>query len=86
LCHWYERSMKRTSSRVVLTPTPGLTEEQARDARAWALRFAIDRYLEKQEAADASPGGLKSAMDGRVPLEAHLLEVKDEQDADAAAS
>jgi hypothetical protein len=37
--------------RIVVKPTPGISSEQARDARARALRYAFDRYAEKREVA-----------------------------------
>jgi hypothetical protein len=42
----------RTTS-IIIRPTPGLAPEQARNTRARALRYALDRYFGKQQAAEA---------------------------------
>jgi hypothetical protein len=47
--------MKRANSvYITYVPWPDIGPEQARDARARALRFAIDRYFEKQKVAKTS--------------------------------
>ena len=43
-----------------------LTPQQARDARARALRYALDRYFEKQKAAKTS-GGEKDSGEQQAP-------------------
>ncbi len=42
--------------RIVVKPSRGITPEQARIARARALHYALDRYVEKQKAARTSSG------------------------------
>jgi hypothetical protein len=43
-------------ARIVVKLCTNVTPVQARDARARALRYAFDRYLEKQKAAKTSGG------------------------------
>ena len=45
-----------------------LTPQQVRDARARALRYAFDRYFEKQKAAKIS-GGEKGSGERLAPRE-----------------
>jgi hypothetical protein len=45
------------ASRIVVRPRPAISLEDVRDARARALRYALDRYLEKQKAAKT--GGIE---------------------------
>jgi hypothetical protein len=40
--------------RITVKPTPGTTTEEACELRARALRYAIDRYFEKQKPAETS--------------------------------
>ena len=54
--------------RIVVRPHPALSPEDARDARAHALRYIFDRYFEKQKAAKAS-GGEKGSGEQRTPRE-----------------
>jgi hypothetical protein len=44
------------ASRIVIRPRPAISPEDARDARARALRYALDRYFEKQRAAKTGGG------------------------------
>ncbi len=43
-----------SSVRLTYHPHPPLTQEEARDLRATTLRYVLDRYFEKQEAAETS--------------------------------
>ena len=45
-----------SSARIVYTTRPDITPEQARDARALALRFALDCYAKKKAAHPGGPG------------------------------
>ena len=56
------------SPRITVKPIPSTTTEEARDARARALRYALDRYFEKQKAAKAS-GGEKDSGEQGAPRE-----------------
>ena len=49
-------------TRLVIKPTSDTTAEEARDARVTALRFAIDKYLEKQKVTHRD-GGEDDASD-----------------------
>jgi len=40
----------------VVRPRPAISPEDSRDARARALRYALDRYFEKQRAAKTGGG------------------------------
>ena len=42
--------------RIVVRPRAAISPEDARDARARALRYALDRYFEKQKAAKTNGG------------------------------
>ena len=46
--------MVSNASRIVVRPRPAISPEDSRDARANALRYALDRYFEKQKAANTS--------------------------------
>ena len=46
--------MVSDASRIVVLPHPAISPEDARDARANALRYALDRYFEKQKVAETS--------------------------------
>jgi hypothetical protein len=52
--------------RIVVRPHPALSPEDARDARAHALRYIFDRYFEKQRAAKTG-GGEKGSGERRAP-------------------
>ena len=56
------------TSRVVVRPRPDISPEDARDARARALRYALDRYFEKQKAAKTG-GGEKGSGEQQAPRE-----------------
>ena len=56
------------SIRITVKPIPSTTTEEARDARARALRYAFERYLEKQKAAKTS-GGEKGSGEQQAPRE-----------------
>ena len=43
-----------SSARVAYHPHPLLAPEEARELRVTALRYALDRYFEKQKAANTS--------------------------------
>jgi len=58
---------KADNSASTIYPSPSITPEQARDARARALRYALDRYFEKQKAAKT--GGEKDSGERRAPRE-----------------
>jgi len=53
------------ASRIVIRPHPAISPEDARDARARALRYAFDRYFEKQKAVKTG-GGEKGSEDRRA--------------------
>ena len=53
------------ASRIVIRPHPAISPEDARDARARALRYAFERYREKQKGAKAS-GGEKGTGERRA--------------------
>jgi hypothetical protein len=55
------------ASRIVVRPHPAISPEDARDARARALRYAFERYREKQKAAKT--GGEKGPEEPRAPSE-----------------
>jgi len=55
-------------ARILIKPASHITGEEARDARARALRYAFDRYFEKQKAGKAS-GGEKGPEERRAPRE-----------------
>ena len=57
--------MVSDASRIVVRPHPAISPEDARDARARVLRYALDRYLEKQNAAET--GGEKGPGERRAP-------------------
>jgi hypothetical protein len=44
------------SIRITVKTPPSTTAEDARELRAHALRYALDRYFEKQKAAETSDG------------------------------
>jgi len=52
------------ASRIVVRPRPAISPEDARDTRVRALRYAFDRYFEKQKAAKASGGEKGSGGNG----------------------
>ena len=56
------------SIRITVKPIPSTTTEEARDARARALRYAFERYFEKQKAVKAS-GGEKGYGKQQTPSE-----------------
>jgi hypothetical protein len=56
------------SIRITVKPIPSTTTEEARDARARALRYAFERYFEKQKAVKAS-GGEKGYGEQQTPSE-----------------
>jgi len=58
--------MVSDASRIVVLPHPAISPEDARDARARALRYALDRYFEKQNAAKTG-GGKKGSGERRCP-------------------
>jgi hypothetical protein len=58
--------MKSSNLSIIVESTPGLTPEEACDLRATALRYALDRYFEKQKAAKTS-GGEKGSGKRRAP-------------------
>jgi hypothetical protein len=47
--------MSKTEAQITLTPTPGITPEQARDAHARAWGFVFRCWQEKQMAARHTP-------------------------------
>jgi hypothetical protein len=55
-------------ARILLKPASHITGEEARDARVRALRYALDRYFEKQKAATTS-GGEKGSGEPQAPRE-----------------
>ena len=58
--------MVSDASRMVVRPRPAISPEDSRDARARALRYALDRYFEKQKAAKTG-GGEKGSGERRAP-------------------
>jgi len=56
------------ASRIVIRPHPAISPEDARDARVRALRYAFERYREKQKGAKAS-GGEKGPGEPQDPRE-----------------
>ena len=48
--------MVSDASRIVVRPRSAISPEDSRDARARALRYALDRYFEKQKAAKTGDG------------------------------
>ena len=44
------------ASQIVVRPHPAIWPEDARDARARALRYVFDRYFEKQKAPKTGDG------------------------------
>ena len=56
------------ASRIVIRPHPAISPEDARDVRARALRYAFERYHEKQKAAKTG-GGEKGSGEQRTPRE-----------------
>ena len=56
------------AARIVVRPRPGISPQDARDARARALRYALDCYFEKQKAAKTS-GGEKGSGERRASRE-----------------
>ena len=56
------------ASRIVVRPRPAISPEDARDVRVRALRYALDRYFEKQKAVKAS-GGEKGSGEPQAPRE-----------------
>ena len=56
------------NSASTIYPSSSITPEQARDAHARALRYALDRYFEKQKAAET--GGEKGSGERRGPKQA----------------
>jgi len=56
------------NSASTIYPSPSITPQQARDARARALHYALDRYFEKQKAAKT--GGEKGSGERRGPKQA----------------
>jgi len=57
------------NSASTIYPSPSITPQQARDARARALHYALDRYFEKQKAAKTG-GGEKGSGERRGPKQA----------------
>ena len=60
--------MVSDASRIVVRPRPAISPEDARDARARALRYVLDRYFEKQKAAKTG-GGEKGSGERQPPRE-----------------
>ena len=56
------------SIRITVKPIPGTTTEEACELRARALRYALDRYFEKQKAAKTG-GGEKGSGEQQAPRE-----------------
>jgi hypothetical protein len=54
------------SIRITVKPIPSITTEVARDVRVRALRYALDRYFEKQKAVKTG-GGEKGSGEARAP-------------------
>ena len=54
------------SIRITVKPIPGTTAEEACELRARALRYALDRYFEKEKGAKTS-GGKKGSGERRCP-------------------
>jgi len=56
------------SIRITVKPIPGTTAEEVCELRARALRYALDRYFEKQKAAKTG-GGEKGPGERQTPRE-----------------
>jgi len=56
------------ASRIVIRPHPAISPEDARGARARALRYAFERYREKQKATKTG-GGEKGSGEPQAPRE-----------------
>jgi hypothetical protein len=54
------------ASRVTVNATPGITEEQARDARARALHFVFDCYAKKKAAHPGGPDDAEESKNART--------------------
>ena len=57
------------ASRIVIRPHPAISPEDARGARARALRYAFERYREKQKGAKTGGGEKGPVWLPRTPRE-----------------
>ena len=57
-----------SSIRITVKPIPSTTTEEARELRARALGYALDRYFEKQKGAKTG-GGEKGYGEQQAPRE-----------------
>ena len=51
---------------VIVNPTPDITPEQARDARACAWRFVFDCYEKKKGAPESAPDDAEESKNDRT--------------------